>query len=330
VEKLFTGEPNSKADPEAIRLVESILNVNPIMSHELHRYFRMTMKLRQPTLVDKSAAIFMARDYSLSSMTVSSSITRAMLQETVMIAANIQRLACACLIILLTRVREVKPRRWELVQRPGENYSRVTGTVPYEPRDAGSPSWIEEYRVYHALWHLQLHSDLLITAKRLKWPQSDPENLWSNDIDWNQKPPISADEIRAISECLQDLLRVDTDHTQKPSVESKNSDVALITKLPSATQLSCKFDIWSPPPPPIILDYHAPDIPNDVWGQGTNMTQRNPMAGLWRMYQLRTIKYPITLQECSLRDSRPWRAVGMPIWDLWRLYELGLWEARWP
>lgn len=121
VGKLFKGESNSRADPEAIRLVESILEKNPIMSHELYRHFRLSMKLRQSSLADTSLTDFMARDYSLSSRTSSSSITRAMFQEMVIVAANIQRLACACLATLLSRPRKVQPRRSEdiEIQAPG-------------------------------------------------------------------------------------------------------------------------------------------------------------------------------------------------------------------
>ncbi|KAJ5632140.1 hypothetical protein N7490_008479 [Penicillium lividum] len=330
VRKLFAGDFNNKADPEAIRLVESILEKNTIMSHELHCYFRMTMELRQPSLADKSIAEFMARDYSLSLMTSSSSTTRAILQEMVIVAANIQRLACTCLTTLLTRLRKVQPRRWEVHYTPDSDVPLLTGTTPYESRDAGPPSWIEEYRVYRALWHLQLCSDLLVVADRLGWAQSDLEYLRSHHMDLDQLPGIPADEILSVKECLEDLSSADTDYTTRPSVESNSSDMALIKKLPIATQLSCKFDVWSPPLAPTLSDYDAAGILRDIWGRGTGMTNRNSIGNLWRSWQIRSRTHPAKFQACSLQDSRPWRALGMPFWDRWRFYGLGLWTAQWP
>ncbi|KAJ5538389.1 hypothetical protein N7494_007868 [Penicillium frequentans] len=329
IKDLFTGDPNRKADPEAIRLVEAILKDNPIMSHELHRHFRMTMALRQPSLADTSLAVFMDQDYSLSSMS-SSSITCHALQEMVIIAANIQRLACVCLATLLARLREIQPRRWEGELISDTNIIRVTGTAPYEPRDAGPPSWIEEYRVYRALWHRQLYFDLLVSVERLKWPLSDLEHLRSNDMDWIKLPPMAAEEVRSVRECLEGLSRTDRDHCTEPSVKSNSSDMTLLSNIPNFTQLLWKFDTWSPPFPPRFLNYRAPGIPNDIWGRGTEMTERNPMAARWRSWQRRSKTHPARHQTCSLQDSRPWRALGMPIWDLWRFYGLGLWEARWP
>lgn len=327
VADLFAGDANSKADLGAIRLVESILKENPIMSHELHRHFRMIMKLQQPSLADSNITIFMDRDYSLSSMACSLSITRGMLQEIVATAANIQRLACACLAALLTRLRKVQPRRWVVHMYPENNCCRVTGTVPYEQRDAGPPSWIEEYRVYRALWHLQLHCDLLIVAERLKWPQTDYEKLWADDMDWNEFVPM-ASEVHSVSECLERLFRDNIGSTTKLSVESNSNDIVLITKIPNATHLPREFDVWSPPSPTIILHRSSPSTLHDIWGRAIDRTQRNRMTAFWRFLQARTFKNPLSRQTCSLQDSRPWRALGMPIWDLWRFYELGLWKPE--
>lgn len=329
VGEFFAGEFDSEADPEAIRLVESILMENPIMSHGLHRHFLMALKLRQPTLADPSLAHFMARDYSQLSLT-SSSTTRGMLQEMVTVAANIQRLACVCLTTLLNRLHKVQPRRWEGYLDTDFKVFRVTGTAPYDLPDAGPPSWIEEYRVYRALWHLQLYSDLLVAADRLKWPQDDLEHLRTEHMDWSQLPAIAAEEIRSVSECLEDLLRAGTVQTTQPCVASSSSEMVLITKVPDATQLPGEFDVWSPPPIPKIPNHDATGIPIDIWGRGTKMVQGNRMVHLWRSWQIQSATHPARHQICSLQDARPWRALGMPIWDLWRFYGLGLWTAQRP
>ncbi|KKK24891.1 hypothetical protein ARAM_000113 [Aspergillus rambellii] len=327
VGELFAGEPNSEADPEAIRLVESILAENPVMRHELHRHFRMSMRLRQPSLADTSFAEFMAPDYSVSSLTSSppSLITRAMLQEMVIIATNIQRLACACLTTFLARLRKVQPRLWEYTYGPPS--PRVVGTAPYKPRDSGPPSWIEEYRVYRALWHLQLYSDLLVAGDRLNWPQSDFEYLRTGHVEWNQLEPMDGGkELQSISECLESLYCIDGVPTTQCPVESDSSDMHLITQVPNASQLQCKFSVWAPPSPPEIPDNDGD--PKDIWGQGLNMIKRNRAAGFFRICYTSNKRFRVPFQVSSIQDWRPWRGLGMPMWDLCRLYWLGLWPLK--
>ncbi|KAJ5175658.1 uncharacterized protein N7482_001535 [Penicillium canariense] len=326
---LYAGDANTAADPEAIRLIESILGENPIMRHELHCLFRMALKLRQPCLVDTSLAEFIARDHSSSFMETPSSISSAVLKEMVIVAANIQRLACACLTTLLTCVRKVKPRRWKGIREPSLLKNQEP-TEPYQPRDAGPPSWIEEYRVYRALWRLQLYSDLSIAGARLNWPHSDLENWRIESTDWNSVPPVMREELRTISECLETLCEVDPIlRTTKSQVTSTNDGIHLISQLPNASRLRCKFDTWAPPSPPTIPDYEE-GIPMDFWGQGLVSIRWNRMAGCFRACQVRTKTYPARHQVCRIQDARPWRGLGMPIWDLWRLYCLGLWSANYP
>ncbi|GIJ86578.1 hypothetical protein Asppvi_005467 [Aspergillus pseudoviridinutans] len=328
--ELFSGDANTKAVPEAIYLVESILKKNPIMGHGLHRQFRMALGLRRPCFADTSLAEFMARDHSLLLTASPSLISPAMLKEMVIIAVNIQRLACACLSTLLARVGKVQPRRYEGYPVPEANIYRVTGTAQYEPRDAGPPSWIEEYRVYRALWHLQLYSDLSIAGARLNWPQGDLENWRTEVTDWDRVPPVVREELRTISECLESLYEVDGIlRTTQSQVTSTDDGRPLISQLPNASQLRCSFDVWAPPSPPEIPD-HEDGVPMDIWGQGLVSIDRNSMAGWFRAFQRRTGRHPAIHQGCSIQDARPWRGLGMPIWDLWRLYCLGLWSARYP
>ena len=68
LKELFNGDSDTKADLEAVRLVEAILQQNPVMRYELHSLFRMVPKLRQPSLVKVTLAEFMAQDHSSSLM----------------------------------------------------------------------------------------------------------------------------------------------------------------------------------------------------------------------------------------------------------------------
>ncbi|RAH54599.1 hypothetical protein BO85DRAFT_522529 [Aspergillus piperis CBS 112811] len=327
LKELFSDDSDTKADIEAVGLVESILQQNPVMRYELHSLFRMVLKLRQPSMANVSLAEFMAQDHSSSLMVSFPSVSRVMLKELVGIAANIQRLACACLTTFLHRVRMVQPRCWV--------EDKEEGTEPYQPREAGPSSWIEEYRVYRALWHLQLYSDLSIAGRRLNWPQCDLEDWWFEQMKWDQVPVVLGEEVLAISECLEALDGVcPTLHTTKGMAtrfynEKHLFEIHLISQLPNARQLRHEFDTWAPPSPPKIADAEETSR-MDVWGQGVTSIHRNRMATIFRVCQLRTSTHPARHQVCQIQDSRPWRGLGMPIWDLWRCYCLGLYAAKYP
>ncbi|OJJ66121.1 hypothetical protein ASPBRDRAFT_49202 [Aspergillus brasiliensis CBS 101740] len=322
---LFTGDSDTEADREAIRVVESILQQNPVMRYELHCLFRMSVKLRQSSITAGSLDEFMAQDHSLSLMASPPLISPAILKEMVSIAANIQRLACACLTTFLHRVGKVQPRCWE----KGNDH----GTEPYQPREAGPPSWIEEYRVYRALWYLQLYSDVSIAGQRLNWAQHDVEYWWFYEMHWVQVPVILGEEVRTISECLESLDRLNpilrttkAIAAKSPTEKKHHFDIRLVSQLPNIRQLRHEFNVWAPPSPTTIAgDKHA--FPQDVWGQAVISIHYNRMAELFRVCQLRTTTDPARHQVCDIQDSRPWRGLGMRIWDLWRCYCLGLYPV---
>ncbi|KAL4955766.1 hypothetical protein BDW69DRAFT_182232 [Aspergillus filifer] len=85
----------------------------------------------------------------------------------IVIGAQIQRLAYACLVKLFENLRTahnaILPAEWL------ENPRR--GSAPFQ--------WIEEFRVYRALWLLQIHSDLRRALK------ADQESDWGG---WNWTP----------------------------------------------------------------------------------------------------------------------------------------------
>ncbi|GLA54485.1 hypothetical protein AnigIFM63604_000627 [Aspergillus niger] len=325
VGEIFAGDTNTEADYEAVRLVESILQENSVMRHELHCHFRMALKLRQPSLKSSSLTDFISQDHSSSLTTSTSSICPGKLKEMVSVAANIQRLACACLTTLLGRVRKVQPRCWK--RRASD------GTEPYQPREAGSPTWIEEYRVYRALWNLQLYSDLSTAGKRLGWLHDDLENWWFGHMRWDEVPVMVGEEVRTVSECLETLcegdpiLRTTKAQVTKFYSERHSFDIQLISQLPNASQLCRGFEVWAPP---LLPEIPVTDdgYPLDPWGWGLRSLRFNRMAAFFRVCQLRTTTHPAMHQVCQIQDAGPWRGLGMPIWDLWRCYCLGLHSAR--
>lgn len=69
------------------------------------------------------------------------------------------------------------------------------------------------------------------------------------------------EELRTISEYLETLYEVDPIlRTTKSQVTSTDDGIHLISQLPTASRLRCKFDFWAPPSPPEIPD-HEDGIP---------------------------------------------------------------------
>lgn len=69
------------------------------------------------------------------------------LRDMVRVAAHIQRIACTC-----------------LSKTMGNLYAAVNSNPVFPPSrelvGTVKPSWVEEYRVYRAVWHMQVYSDL--------------------------------------------------------------------------------------------------------------------------------------------------------------------------
>ncbi|PYH42458.1 uncharacterized protein BP01DRAFT_385346 [Aspergillus saccharolyticus JOP 1030-1] len=158
VNRLFmTGEhPNAPADLEAIYLVRHVLEIYSDKGYDFERRFLMWFSLHSNNSLSLSTA------------------TRAVLRAMVGVAANIQRLACICLITLHARLQAALPQYLHSIRG-------IPCVMPCQLRDVGPFSWIEEYRVYRALWHLQVFSDLLETGTRLHWSADDM--VWSGQED---------------------------------------------------------------------------------------------------------------------------------------------------
>ncbi|PYH82476.1 hypothetical protein BO82DRAFT_431697 [Aspergillus uvarum CBS 121591] len=344
---LFIPERGSdQAHPDAIYLVENILRTNSMMSHRLHRFFRMCADLRSPTFssgCNLTLAEFMAQDYS--SPLSSTSVTGTVLRDMVRVAANIQRLACACLTTFLARIRAVQP-----IGYGRDAAGKLKGGEPYPAQEAGPPSWAEEYRVYRALWHLQLYSDVWTVVLQPGWSPSELHlHLRVSDFDVpseraehgpTQDEEPTGDEMRAVSECLQDICP--EPNLSEPLIANLESfHLRFWLELPDALSLrrqdptgsdDCQasafrgFRVWSPPPlPPSDEDKCKP-----VLGQWANtipaMQERN-IGNLWFMLPTyEAYGRPAMFQTGSLLDPRPLLGLGLVFWDRWRLYNLGLWS----
>ncbi|RAH48670.1 uncharacterized protein BO95DRAFT_440160 [Aspergillus brunneoviolaceus CBS 621.78] len=345
---LFTPEGGSdQAHSDAIYLVENILRTNPMMSHQLHRFFRMCADLRSLPFTsgcNLTLAEFMAQDYS--SPLSPTSVTGTVLRDMVRVAANIQRLACACLTTFLARTRAVQP-----IGYGRDAAGRLKGEEPYPPQEAGPPSWAEEYRVYRALWHLQLYSDVWKVVPQIGWSLSELHlYLRVSDFDIPSERPErgptqdgdpTGDEMRAVSECLQDICP----HPNLSEPLSANLDsfyLRLWLELPDALSLRRQdpqgsddsqasafrsFGVWSSPPLPSPEEDTCKPVLGQ-WGNTICAVQERNIGNLWMMLPTyEAYERPAMFQTGSLLDPRPLLGLGLVFWDRWRLYNLGLWSA---
>ncbi|RAK83637.1 hypothetical protein BO79DRAFT_160474 [Aspergillus costaricaensis CBS 115574] len=318
VRSLFAGDGETPGNREAIHIVKSMLKANSMMHHDLHGMFCKCIALRQSSLAVTSLEQFRSGDYDQLSVVFKSFISQASLREMVHVAANIQRLACACLTTFLSRIRGVKPMC----------HMRYGGDeVPYEPREAGPPSWIEEFRVYRALWHFQFYSDLLGAAERLKFPQEDLELLRTKPLVWNNPSESLQSELLSVNEWLWGMFcEREESFTDIPAVKRLLSSYpAYVDPLPDPSQLQDEYSVWTPPALPIDKD------PNDIWRQGSGMAKRRWGSTGLHSYYVDIDLYPSTrwLHFCYI-DSPIHREIGLTIWDRWRLYCLGIWYASDP
>ncbi|PYI15330.1 hypothetical protein BO99DRAFT_468168 [Aspergillus violaceofuscus CBS 115571] len=355
-------EPYSQPDPKAMALVKHIPQHNSVMSYDLERYSKVCVELRGPIpdtglcdFVDGTGFNLVSAERHRLSM---STATRASLRAVVSLAANIQRLACMCLTTLRGRLQAMLPRYFEDIRH-------VPSLVPCMLRDVGAFSWIEEFRVYRALWHLQAFSDLLEVADQLEWTDGRLLSLqrehaaWSgllgqeegfieeDDTKWDIlcEDVAAWKEICEVSECLASLYAGTTDlgTTELPQarcesqgrfcfdwygIERKhrihgNHDIILVKRLPDASRCpGGPFAVWSPPGQP-----REGEPSHELWGQSRQNTVHHEVLDFvyaWRLLQADgapEARYNIPPQ--------PFRALGMGLWDYWRLFELGLHDV-WP
>ncbi|PYI05392.1 hypothetical protein BO78DRAFT_398139 [Aspergillus sclerotiicarbonarius CBS 121057] len=247
-------------------------------------------------------------------------MSSATLLQMIQIAAQIQRLACACLFTM---------RR---------NFCNAVEThlaLSINNKDfAAPPSWIEEYRTYWALWHLRHYSDLQKPAlDHLSFDDCttmvqnpDTYAAW-NGLTSNESLIPRVEEIWAVAAVLADLgLHVSYGslrHHQQDEPPEALWDVPQGTPMPliSSFKLPLQalgYPVWCPPPVPDAT------VINDVWDR---IVQASSIPSLVSMF-FRTQVYDILIArrrtaKC-MQDMRPYRRLGTFIWDAWRVYSAGL------
>lgn len=281
----------------------------PILSCNLYPLFQKVASIRRYSESWKDLNDYEAHtsDTELDAITASpDEETVRTLQGMVHVCANIQRVACVCLSMLLRRLRCVTPYGCSI-----DESGNIFSITPCLTKDTGPASWMEEYRIYRTLWHVQLYTDLQnagIAPKSIQ-PWSRPSYMVSFDYEpWEGGDSICGGYFDTIAELLHDLAGSKPDPHQ-------------LVPIPAFSSLSNHQTqtIWSPPAAP------GDEGGNFYWERGVERAEfRSSQCGLYIGHTLSNGRGPITVPADVICDTGRFRRLGLFIWDLWRMYCLGL------
>ncbi|RDW90780.1 uncharacterized protein DSM5745_02555 [Aspergillus mulundensis] len=174
------------------------------------------------------------------------------------LAARIQRLACMCLHSM----------QQKFVTAVEDSQGPLVAAKAAEPT-----SWMEEFRVYWVLWHLQHYSAFVEVSKaRWAWPKDYIEDAKENFTTLNRVPRILTEQVWTVSAILADMgLRPLYGHPRslppsfrevKEEQEEESSKAGWTfnqyfgaARLPLFASLALppnhhSYPVWSPPPIP--------------------------------------------------------------------------------
>ena len=245
------------------------------------------------------------------------------------LAAGIQRLACVCLSLMQQNFASILS---------GIPVGSLSG--PKRAEKARKPfSWIEEYRTYWSLFHLQHYSALRKAAATggWNWPTRSIQDLDAYNV-WNGIPRGNNEQIWTIAALLSDLGLT-------PSYGHYTEELERFQwfKMDTEGAESCHaawefheqtpipfFHSFNLPPSESMLIWSPPPIPPE--NEATTST-RWLLVPKWRSRVPIHVKYfrnenqRVSRARCpslGLSYFRPWRRLGLVIWDSWRMYTVGL------
>ncbi|KAL9068107.1 MAG: hypothetical protein Q9161_006460 [Pseudevernia consocians] len=220
-------------------------------------------------------------------------------------ANHVHSLSRSFFEVHLERINNIKP---SYLLDQSYHYSRKSKLHPpegrrYEPVKCGNPSWIEEQRVYRALWRLVLYFDLVSISKP---SQGDINEVWEllrsegPHGAWSRLPRWELLEM----DCVYEFL------VESSSVKSSSSDHSShLSQLPASELKS----ITVPQPTPIQNDTLR------KWHQSIlDLNHRNDAASFFNSAQ---IIWHSPLYRFSID---PFLRLGFVIWDLDKMGRLGL------
>ena len=228
-------------------------------------------------------------------------------------ASHVQEVSVSFFEELLDRVNGIKPSYLlDQLQDLRDYRGRLPKGRPYEPLKCCHPSWVEEQRVYRALWRLQLYFDLVRITRPSPGVTSQVWDLLKNEGPyrvWGKlKHFWELDEMDSVYRFLSDCL----DATTMPSTHPPH-----LSKLPVTES---KF-VTSPKNIPCD-DYVA-----SKWGQTkNNLNCRSPAVNAFSSIRrsFDTALYNSGFEPFQRFDFEQFRRLGFEIWDREKMARLGL------
>ncbi|KAI4129302.1 MAG: hypothetical protein LQ347_003845 [Umbilicaria vellea] len=206
-------------------------------------------------------------------------------------ASDIERLTQSFLETHLNRVNAINPSHllnanFHFSYKPLDDHPEGRN---YQPAKCGAPSWVEIYRVYRALWRIQLYYDL---TPFIGSNDDGPRRVWGRLPSW---------ELEEV-ECVHDYLQ---------GIQSSDN-------YPSDFQLSQRLPTIQPTHPTQCWVAQAPPENNDTafaWGQDPEAAH-HPSPG-YNFFHTACLHMPSSpLKHSSFRS---FRYLGFGIWDMQKM-----------
>ncbi|CAG7937630.1 unnamed protein product [Penicillium salamii] len=288
---------------DSYAIVDAIITSNPITTQpDVKRLVHNIVILHTPAVTEEDEASQRFKWQQIGSRVLH-------------IAAQIQRLACACL---------AKLRR---------EFASAVGLEPLHAQRANEPfSWIEEYRMYWALWHLRSFSDYTKYVGKHRsslYDSGDPPPKLIQDVDID---PTShgvhvflKEIIWTAAVTLEDLKTCPM--TRSPGVlkpEHRNTlswdmdtDVPFFRSFELPRSVETQYSIWSPPPIPTA------SVMTSHWRlRPKHCKDPSPQTNLFR-----SLRFQVSRRGPNRRgmdDILRYRRCGVLLWDKWRMFSTGL------
>ncbi|KAL4962468.1 uncharacterized protein BDV14DRAFT_210621 [Aspergillus stella-maris] len=251
----------------------------------------------------------------------------------ILLGARVQRLACACLSRMKQRFMSTL-RRVPAATQSGADLAN-NASRPF--------SWMEEYRVYSSLWHLQHYSTLRKTASE-RWDWSTglldslawythyhglngftDERIWTVAAilaDMGLEPiyghnPAQIQHVPVALEREGEMPLPFFESFDLPSSPNATSENTVDTAAPLRLSTQSNVPVWSSPPIP------ENNKVSEAW-------HLSPEFCTWEQRHVEDFRTKATVMPNRPKGTdilsyfRPWRRMGLVIWDSWRMYTVGL------
>ena len=296
-------------------ITERVMKNCPILSHGLQYEFRNIVLLESDaTFTPSSLPELLDGAYTTSIVPLSlpTDSSFGAVRKTISIAASICHAASACIHILLDRLMIAEPRR--VVGSTSNSVEWIQGRLSEPPSEPirityHPPSWAETYRTHRILWTLATFSSVLHAANsRWDWSLEDKNSFTERYVKecwlkWRLQ------ELQTIAECLAVIYPSETISLDNrfpflvtiPSLEKSPSTAPARLILPTPSKNPAADQDWE----------------QIYWRAG----RQNGAVGTYRNH-LRFHQY--VMHPLKYVDFQAFRRLGIPIWDNWRLYLIGL------